>query len=226
MREIMPGCLRHSVPLGSCGGERLAGNRKYIWPGALAGRMAIENNAALTAVIICVLLAHCVFAGDARKPAASYEIAQWDQSLYKAFGGNETAITQSASANGTNSAAKAAERSQAAMIATNNPSRQFTEMHADTIVEMNCGEGFEVILDGNPASGYMWEQVSGDPAIIKPAHDREFSPYRKIWMSGGNNIFHYVALLPGETQLKLVFRRSLEMDEPPAKTFNLRVIVK
>ena len=83
-----------------------------------------------------------------------------------------------------------------------------------------------VKLSSTPSTGYNWTVV-GDPAPLK----LQKTSYRKnstaqVAGAPGVQTFQFTAGSAGIANLSLAYRRSWEYNQPPAKTFTLRVSVR
>lgn len=92
-------------------------------------------------------------------------------------------------------------------------------------VKLRVGGRLEVTLEGNPTTGYAWEQVEGDAAVLKPQGEAGFTPGSRAMGAGGTFTFLYEAAAPGKTRLALAYRRPFDKNTPPDKTFTLSVEV-
>jgi len=93
-------------------------------------------------------------------------------------------------------------------------------------VEVKAGEEFTVVLNGNPSTGYTWEAVDLDAAMLELVGDPEFvSDSPGLVGAGGTLTLTFKALQAGTTTLNLVYHRSWE-DAEPADTFSVTVTVK
>jgi inhibitor of cysteine peptidase len=100
------------------------------------------------------------------------------------------------------------------------------EQDANSTVSLRVGDTLEVVLEGNPTTGYQWEKESGDEAILKQAGDLEFKPDSDLPGSGGKVTLRFEAVGTGQTVLRLIYHRSFEPDVPPLETFEVTVTVK
>jgi inhibitor of cysteine peptidase len=105
-------------------------------------------------------------------------------------------------------------------------SLQLTEKDLGRTVEIGVGDILEVVLRGNPTTGYIWDVASPDKGVLKQVGETEFKPDRKARGSGGNIILRFEAARAGKTSLKLIYHRPFEKNRPPIKTFEVRVKVK
>jgi inhibitor of cysteine peptidase len=100
------------------------------------------------------------------------------------------------------------------------------EKDANSTVSLRVGDALEVILQGNPTTGYQWERASGEDTILKQVGDPEFNPDSSALGSGGKVTLRFEAGAAGQTVLRLIYHRSFEPDVPPLKTFEVTVTVK
>ncbi|MBW1783783.1 MAG: protease inhibitor I42 family protein [Deltaproteobacteria bacterium] len=103
---------------------------------------------------------------------------------------------------------------------------KLSEKDRSRTIEMRVGDVLEIILKGNPTTGYTWDVGSFDKDILKQAGKAEFVPDKMIRGSGGNVILRFEALKVGKVFLKLIYHRTFEKNKPPIKTFDVTVLVK
>lgn len=104
--------------------------------------------------------------------------------------------------------------------------RQLYEQDSGQTVELRTGDQLEIILDGNPTTGYTWEQTEGDGAVVKLAGEPSYTSESTLVGAGGTYVFRFAAAAPGQTTLTLIYHRSFEPDVPPLKTFTAPIIVR
>ncbi len=104
--------------------------------------------------------------------------------------------------------------------------RQLSEKDSGRSVELRTGDTLEVVLSGNPTAGYQWEIASEDTNVLKRRGKPEYRSDSAAVGSGGKFIFTFEAAAPGQTVLRLVYRRPFERNVPPARTFETTAIVK
>jgi len=100
------------------------------------------------------------------------------------------------------------------------------EKDLGTTVKMSVGDVFEVVLKGNPTTGYIWGVASPDKGILKQIGETKFEPDRNARGSGGNIILRFEAAKAGRISLRLIYHRPFEKNRPPIKTFEVKVTVK
>lgn len=89
-------------------------------------------------------------------------------------------------------------------------------------------ETLTVTLASNPTTGYSWQVLEIDSAVLALDGDPEYrqsSGSEGLVGSGGIETFHFKAAGSGETTLKLGYMRPWE-SEPPVETFEIRVVVQ
>lgn len=91
---------------------------------------------------------------------------------------------------------------------------------------LKCGQKLDIILSGNPTTGYNWERFFGDEKVIRQKGDIEFCPDTKAIGSPGKVKMHFIATGKGSTDLKLIYRRPWEKALPPAKRYHIKILVK
>jgi inhibitor of cysteine peptidase len=103
---------------------------------------------------------------------------------------------------------------------------RLSEEDAGSTVELRVGDTMEVVLDGNPTTGFQWETVAMDTSVLKQLGEPGFEPYTALIGSGGKFTFRFEAVASGQTLLQLVYHRPWETDVPPEKTFEVNVTVQ
>jgi inhibitor of cysteine peptidase len=91
---------------------------------------------------------------------------------------------------------------------------------------MKIGGCLNIVLVGNPTTGYIWEEASRMSPVLKQYKRMEFVPQSKLIGAGGKSTFYYKAAARGSTQLKLVYHRPWEKKVPPLRIFAVKVTVK
>ena len=103
---------------------------------------------------------------------------------------------------------------------------KLTEKDSGRTLEMRVGEFLEVVLRGNPTTGYIWSMADPDNGIIQKVGESKFEPDRQSRGSGGDTILRFKAVDVGETLLKLIYHRPFEKEKPPINSFEIRIVVK
>lgn len=101
----------------------------------------------------------------------------------------------------------------------------------DQVAEIHVGQKLEVVVAGNPTTGYSWKVTSlpegmaqvGEPAYVQDPADGPDG--RRLLGVGGRFIFTLVGSKPVEGAVQLAYSRPWEKDTPPIQTLALRVKV-
>jgi len=100
----------------------------------------------------------------------------------------------------------------------------FTEKDNGRTIYLGIDDPFEIELEGNPSTGYIWEAVSYDTLLVKQVVKAGFEPFSDDIGSGGKYTFRFQTVAAGQTTLVLIYYRKFEKNKPPAKTFELKVV--
>jgi inhibitor of cysteine peptidase len=101
-----------------------------------------------------------------------------------------------------------------------------TEKDAGKTINLNIGDTLVVALDGNITTGYTWEMLPMDPAVLQQVGAAEATPDTTALGAGGKIALKFLAVKRGQAPLQLVYRRSFEQDVAPLNTFEVNVNVK
>jgi predicted secreted protein len=101
-----------------------------------------------------------------------------------------------------------------------------TEKDTGSTVELVSGDRLNIVLPGNPTTGFNWHVLSVDSAVLKEAGEPSFRRDSDLIGSGGVIMLSFEAAAPGQTTLKITYTRDFEKDVPPLKIYELTVIVK
>lgn len=93
-------------------------------------------------------------------------------------------------------------------------------------VTVQVGDLIQVVLKGNPTTGYAWtvDLSDADAVILEQVGEPGYVPDSDLIGAGGTYTFTFRALSTGQTSLKLNYARSWETEEP-LKTFEVTVEV-
>lgn len=93
-------------------------------------------------------------------------------------------------------------------------------------VELEVGDQLEITLPGNPTTGYEWTIGAVDKAILLPQGEPEYKPESEALGAGGHYTLRLKAIAPGESWVRMVYRRSFDSpDVPSADEFKILVKV-
>jgi inhibitor of cysteine peptidase len=90
-------------------------------------------------------------------------------------------------------------------------------------LELKTGEEVELVLPGNPTTGYEWV-VTEAPSNLQQVDETEFVAESDLIGAGGEFHFRFRATEPGTAQLILTYERPFEEVEP-LDAFEIEVTV-
>jgi inhibitor of cysteine peptidase len=93
-------------------------------------------------------------------------------------------------------------------------------------VEMAVGDQLQVVLEGNPTTGYVWDLYEVDRDVLDMPEMAGYQQEGEDLGAGGMFTLTFVAVKAGQTQLSLRYFRPFELEAPPEDTFVLDVTVK
>jgi inhibitor of cysteine peptidase len=96
---------------------------------------------------------------------------------------------------------------------------------AGSTVDLQIGDIVLISLEGNPSTGYSWNVVQGDLAVVRLAGEPTFAPASSALGAGGTLTYRFEAQDTGQTTLELAYDRPFEPDTPPLQTFAITVRV-
>ncbi|GAB4503959.1 MAG: hypothetical protein Fur0043_09520 [Anaerolineales bacterium] len=95
-------------------------------------------------------------------------------------------------------------------------------------VTLQSGQTLTVSLEANPTTGYRWQVLQIDPAVLEQSGEAEYKQAagaEGLTGAGGVETLRFEALAAGQTTLTLGYMRSWE-SVPPLKTFTVQVTVR
>ena len=104
--------------------------------------------------------------------------------------------------------------------------KKIGERENGSTVALQAGGELDITLDANATTGFRWEIAAADAAIARPMGEPEYKPQGTALGSGGQTTFRFEAVAPGQTIVKLIYHRPFEQGVPPARTFQVNVVVK
>jgi predicted secreted protein len=99
-----------------------------------------------------------------------------------------------------------------------------TKTDADKTVTVSPGQTLEVVLDGNPSTGYTWT-VASAPEFLKSEGEPTFASEAESGVvgAGGKQTLAFSVTATGKGPLSLAYLRPWETGTPPAETFKVEV---
>jgi inhibitor of cysteine peptidase len=107
---------------------------------------------------------------------------------------------------------------------------KLTEADNGKAVAIKVGDLVQVVLPGNPTTGYSWSTSLSDTdsAVLQQQGDAVYaqeSPDSSLVGSGGTFSFTFKAAAPGQVALKFDYARPWEQGAAPIQTFSATVTV-
>ena len=102
---------------------------------------------------------------------------------------------------------------------------RLTYADSGSTITLHPGETLEIVLQGNPTTGYTWEVKTGAEALLKQQGEPTFTPDSKALGSEGRMTFRFDVVAVGKGSLVLLYRRTFEPEVRPLRTFGIRVVV-
>ena len=102
---------------------------------------------------------------------------------------------------------------------------QLHQIDSGRSLNIETDDTLEIVLDCNPTTGYQWKVQPWDTKIIEEIDKPVYESKSDVIGSGGQITFHFKAISPGRTSLKLIYFRPFEKNVPPAKTFEVNIVV-
>lgn len=105
------------------------------------------------------------------------------------------------------------------------PALRITQSDASKTVDVAVGKTFEVVLRGNPSTGYQWVRLNA-ARDVEAAGQPEFKADSKQIGAPGTVTLSFKPTQTGRKLLLLGYRRPWEKRVAPAKTFTVILKVK
>ncbi len=96
---------------------------------------------------------------------------------------------------------------------------------AGKTITLNKGDTLIVTLDGNITTGYNWEMLPLDPAILEQVGEPEVTPNGSQLGASGKIVLKFRAVQTGQAKLDLAYQRPFEKNTTPANTYEVTVDV-
>ena len=102
---------------------------------------------------------------------------------------------------------------------------QLAEEDNDRTITLQVGDSLEIILGGNPTTGYLWEMGPWDGKVMAQVGEVAYEAESNRMGSGGHFTFCFKAAAKGKADLKWSYRRPFEKKAAPVKSFQVHVVV-
>ena len=102
---------------------------------------------------------------------------------------------------------------------------QLAEEDNDRTITLKVGDSLEIVLGGNPTTGYLWEMGPWDGKAMVQVGEVAYKAESNAMGSGGHFTFCFKAAAKGKADLRWSYRRPFEKKVAPVKTFQAHVVV-
>jgi inhibitor of cysteine peptidase len=95
-------------------------------------------------------------------------------------------------------------------------------------ISLEIGQILSITLPSNPTTGYSWEAIALEQAILAQSGNPEYVSEAEgdLVGAGGTETFRFEAVASGEAQLTLIYHRQFEEGVEPIDTFSVTVEVR
>ena len=100
-----------------------------------------------------------------------------------------------------------------------------TEADHGRAVRAKKGESIQIVLEGNPTTGYTWLVDDLDTKVVEATGAPTFTPSSNAVGAGGWFTFNFVAEARGQTNMRVIYVRASERFRSPEKTFAIMITV-
>lgn len=95
------------------------------------------------------------------------------------------------------------------------------------VLETAAGEGFEIVIESNPTTGYHWEFVNELESNVVVLVSRGYQPDEPVTIgSGGVEVWTFKAVSPDETQITLGYYPPSNEPTNPQQTVTFTVKIR
>ena len=88
------------------------------------------------------------------------------------------------------------------------------------------GQILTIKLEANPTTGYSWELVESEGAILEQVGEPDFEADSDLLGAPGTQTLRFEAVEAGQMELRLVYRPAWEEGVEPVETFTVQVTVQ
>jgi predicted secreted protein len=92
----------------------------------------------------------------------------------------------------------------------------FTTSDANSTASVKMGKQFQIVLECQPSTGYVWQVIGIDKALVKIGRI-QYRPKTNLLGGVEEQIISFTALKKGKLQLELQHKRPWEGKPPPEK---------
>jgi inhibitor of cysteine peptidase len=103
---------------------------------------------------------------------------------------------------------------------------QLTATDNNSEIKIKKGDLITVKLAGNVTTGYQWEWLSDEAALLEENGDPDYKVDNNLIGAGGMYTFSFTADQSGEGTLHLIYHRSFETGVAPIQEFSVKITVE
>lgn len=92
-------------------------------------------------------------------------------------------------------------------------------------VTMAVGDVLQLMLEENPTTGYVWNIVTNDTAVLRESEEPAYEVESDAIGAGGTKTYLFEAVGTGTSVLRLINSRSQDSAVDPAEVFELTIQV-
>ena len=111
------------------------------------------------------------------------------------------------------------------MLDVSSPLEVIGERDSGKLVEVEVGQSVVIRLPENPTTGFRWSVIAGGDVVCTFVRDEFQGAAIAVPGAGGEHVWEMRADAAGETLIKLACRRRSQKEDPPQRTFSLRIRV-
>jgi len=97
-----------------------------------------------------------------------------------------------------------------------------TAEDSGTVLHATVGKPFRIVLESNPSTGYRWSASYGE-GFLKLEESTYEKPAKPLPGAPGKEVFVFVPLRAGETEISMKYERPWE--SAPVKTQTFRILI-
>ncbi len=100
-----------------------------------------------------------------------------------------------------------------------------TEKDSGRTIDVEVGDTVTLRLPANPTTGYLWSSKLPDMGILREVENRYETPEKSRGLAGAPivKVYSFAVVGPGETGIKMEYRRPWEHSLAPEATFDILI---
>ena len=102
----------------------------------------------------------------------------------------------------------------------------FSQEHNQTKQTIYVGDSVQVVLEGNPTTGFTWEMSRGNQELLALQGEPEYQAKKDIPGSPGVFTFTFLSQKSGSVELKFIYHRPFEEGIAPLSEYTLTLDIQ